>query len=167
MKLTGTVNGIDRRAADRVRGGKVKTEKRGFMIQLRPATPVDNYYSYGSMNFYLNGNDLDSFPVDLGDEVEVYLLRQGAADGEFALEDMERRALEAEAQVSRLTAANEQHTEKQKNHDRQQREMYEKLTAAAHVNAQLFAQVEALKLGRSDIVSSSPTLIEGRCHDQG
>jgi hypothetical protein len=72
-----------------------ETEKRGFMIQIRPATPVDNYYGYGSMDFYLNGRDLGDFEVELGDDVDVYLVKKGT-DTEHQVDDLTRQLREAE-----------------------------------------------------------------------
>ena len=157
MKLVGKVNSIKRVVAQRS-GNEMEREKRGFTISLKPPTPVGSYYSYGSMNFYLNGRDLEDFPVDLNDDVDIFLVKAGGAGGEFN-EDELRHEL-AKAKYAQQ-AAEDHSAGLQKRYDEavaRGEKHRSQMAAAATVNAQLMAQIEALKLGRSEL--SSPPVIE-------
>lgn len=159
VKLIGSVNSITRQVAERTRGSDMTREKRGFVIGLKPPTPLSSYYSYGSMNFYLNGIDLEDFPVDLSDTVDVYLVKQGEGGEQFDIENLRHELAVAK---NALAKAEEGHAAYKDRYDKlEQASMKHRseMSAAATVNAQLMAQIEALKLGRADLTPM--TMIEG------
>lgn len=144
MKLLGKVTEVDRRVAKN--RGDTFEEKRGFKIELRPAARTDAYFGYGSMNFYLNGRELEDFPVDLNDKVDVYLVKSGTE--ERPLEDTKRELYEALRKVDDLTREKELFSRQSAEFTRIRNDLSMRLDAMTKENARLLAQQAALEMAR-------------------
>jgi len=151
MKLIGSVNGVDRKVAKRDKDGTFD-EKRHFSISARPAMALgSSYYGYGGLNFALNGRELEDFGCDLGDEVEVYVVRKGEDYANRQIEDVSRLLYEAENRVvdlqTKLDAANGRANQMQL----QSTEHNTKMSALRIENVRLMTELETLRAVRAEM----------------
>lgn len=104
MKLTGKVSQVSRTVAKRHAGGAVD-EKRMFQINARPACELRNgAYGYGALNFTLHGRELTDFGCDLGDDVEIFVVRQGVEYAHRHVENISSLLYETEGRLTGLQA---------------------------------------------------------------
>ncbi len=151
MKLIGSVNGVDRKVAKRDKDGSFD-EKRHFLISARPATALgSSYYGYGGMNFALNGRELQDFGCDLGDEVEIYVVRKGEDYANRQIEDVSRALYEAENKVADLETKLEAVRGRASSAELHQRDNTIRMQALQTENVRLMTELETLRAVRADL----------------
>lgn len=145
MKLIGKVNSVDRTVAKANKDGTFE-EKRQFSISARPATPLpSSYYGYGGLNFILHGQELTDFGADLGDEVEIFVVRKGGEYDRRQIEDVSQALYEAQGQVSAAQDANAKLRESVKRHDDAMSTMREQNQVLRMENVRLSTQIETMR----------------------
>lgn len=109
MRLDGKVNKIER-IVGTFRHGEVADEKRVFHLNVRlpdKSLQAAYTYGYGQMHFILHGRAMEDF-VDLGGEVDIYVLRKDAKKPSYAdYSDLLSQIYTLEGDVKTLTTANE------------------------------------------------------------
>jgi hypothetical protein len=148
MKLIGKIAEVGRRVAKAHTTAPFE-EKRTFKVNVRPASKPDSYYGYGDMTFTLNGTELESFGLDLGDAVDVFVVREGEALDGRDYQDLERRYHDLEAKHIVLEKSNEQAKERLQAYERMAQANRARENAAVQENARLLVQLEALKMARA------------------
>jgi len=148
MKLTGSVQQT-RETVAKIVDGKVEI-KRGYSINIRPASgTVQGYeYGYGAMHFVTHGSELQDFGVGLGDQVEVYLVRKGESAPNRDFEDVSAALYRAETDLAAMTEKYKGAEARYAEYQRLNTEGRAKLGALQVENVRLTTELETLRAAR-------------------
>lgn len=138
----------------------VVEEKRGYHFTIRPASKQDAYhYGYGSMQFIIHGQELSDLAIDLGDDVDVLVVKKGA---EYASSDLEEARHQLYTTQEDLRRANEQlglHNDG-KNKERSEAVEWRGRAQALQIeNVRLLTELTTLKTMLQ--TGGNPTMIDG------
>lgn len=163
MKLTGTVNKIERIAARRQGKDGGDEEKRVYHLTVRlpdPGLQSSYDYGYGNMNFVVHGQQMEDM-VDLFGAVEVYVVRAGQGevpDRTFQDVQAEIYRLEGELAASKLRVT--QYKDQEKYMSDRLAESQARLTAAMTEALRLTVEVESLRGSKGVPIAPEPLALE-------